>query len=226
MDTESTFREQLYRRPIGYLEARHAAQNLRRYFDLIKLVYSFLNIDEREEIVKKYPQFKDYNTPNGSRLLRTELNRLSIRVYWALLRVNAPLAFTVEHTGTRYDVEKRKTINTKRKAQVNLILDQFEPDYHKKIDVLDAYEMLVNVMERAIPLYRSIQKNYWKNWVNPIWILATILRIPISLLEYMGIDTRNQQTNKFVYWLIQLIVLIALGLLCVRLRLSTNVLSM
>jgi hypothetical protein len=212
--------EEPYRRPMGYFEARASAQNLRRYFDLVKIFYRLTDNGEQEEILKKYPQFKGDHTLNDNRLIRIELNRLSVRVYWALLRVRAPLEYTVEHTETEYDTEKHKNIKTKRQVHVNIILDQFQPSFHKDINILEAYEILVNVMEQAVPVYESIQKSYWKNLINPLWVIAMILRIPISLLEHMGINTSSHETNKFIYWLMQSIVLIVLIFLCARLGIS------
>lgn len=204
---------------MGYFEARAAAQNLKRYFDLVKVFYRFIEPNERDVILKEYPQFAGDGTVNDNRSIKVELNRLSVRVYWALRRIDAPLDYTIEHTGTEYDIEKHKNVKTRRNAHVNIILDQFQPNFHKNINLFDAYEMLVNVMEKAIPLYESIRKSFWKRWINPIWLLAAVLRIPVSVLEYMGIDTSTHQTNKFVYWLIQSIMLIALALLCFRLGL-------
>lgn len=206
---------------MGYFEARTSTQNLKRYFDLIKIFYYFADNSEREEILKKYPQFVGDRTPGDNRSIRTELNRLSVRVYWALLRLHSPLDYTIEHTDTEYDIEKHKNIKTKRRVRVNIILDQFQPNFHKDISPSEAYEILVNIMEQAIPIYESIQKSFWRNLINPVWIVAMILRVPISLLEYMGIDTNNHETNKLVYWLIQSIVLIALAFLCLKLGLST-----
>lgn len=207
---------------MGYIEARYAAQNLKRYYDLIRIYYHLTDVSEREELLKKFPQYSQSHTQGGRRLLKIELNRLSVRVYWALLRLHAPLDYTIEHTDTEYDIEKHKHVKAKRQAHVNIILDQFQPNFHKDISVLEAYEILVNVMEQAIPVYESIQKSYWRNLINPVWVMAMILRIPISLIEHMGVDTSTRETNRFIYWLIHAIVIIALAFLCLKLGLSTS----
>lgn len=217
MSKEMTPQELPYRKPVAFFEAKNVITVLSRYYDLIRLYSDFSDPQEKKEVFKHYPEFK---TINNKTLIKLELNRLSLAAYRALERINAPLEWTFEREDIEFDYNKGKDVSKVKRTSINLVLDQFMPHYNANANHYDAYRGLTSILEQTIPYYEKTARNYWKRWVNPIWWISVILRIPITLIEYMGVDTSTHKINQFIYWLIQALVLVLLSFLCLKIGLS------
>jgi len=213
---------QPYRRPIGYFEARAALERIDRYFELIK-IDNFTTIhdeNERKRLQKKYPElFEEKGFPVKYDKARKEISKLTASVYRTLDRINAPINWRSEKDDIEYDIEKHKNVKNKKIENYNVILDRNYPTFRSKKGFHDA-EVTYPMLEESRAVYDDLVKNFWKKWINPLWWIARILRLPISLLEHMGVDTETENVNKFVYWLLQALVLLILSFVSLKLGLD------
>jgi hypothetical protein len=208
---------QSYRRPIGYFEAKTALRKIDKYYELIK-IDNFTTLhdqDERKKLQKQYPElFEENGIGVNYQATRKEISKLTVNVYHALVRINAPINWRNEKEDLEYDFEKQKKVE-----KYNVILDRNYPIFRNKKGFGDI-EVTYPMLEESRAVYSGILKNYWKRLVNPLWWIASLLRLPISLLEYMGVNTETESVNKFVYWLLQLLVLIILSFISLKLGLN------
>lgn len=213
---------QPYRRPISYFEARTALEKIDKYFELIK-IDNFTTLhdqDERKRLQKKYSElFENNSTSVNYQNTRKEISKLTVSVHRALKRINAPINWRDEKEDIVYDIEKHKNVKNKKVENYNLILDRSYPVFRNKKGFHDT-EVTYPMLEESRAVYDDFTKNYWKKLINPLWWIASILRLPISLLEHMGVDTETENVNKFIYWLLQALVLIILSFLSIKLRLN------
>ena len=213
---------QPYRRPIGYFEARAASVRIDRYYELIKIdnFPTLHDEDERKRLQKKYPElFEKKGMHVKYDQTRKEISKLTASVYRTLDRINAPINWYSEKDDIEYDIEKHKNVKSKKVENYNVILDRNYPAFRSKKGFHDA-EVTYPMLEESRAVYDDIVKKFWKEWINPIWWIARILRLPISLLEYMGVDTETENVNKFVYWLLQALVLLILSFVSLKLGLD------
>lgn len=213
---------QPYRRPIGYFEAKTALLKIDKYFELIK-IDNFTTLhdqDERTRLQKKYPElFEKKGVSVKHQDTRKEISKLTASVHHALDRINAPINWRDEKEDIEYDIEKHKNVKNKKVENYNVILDRNYPVFRNKKGFHDA-EVTYPMLEESRAVYDDAVKNYWKKLTNPLWWIARILRLPISLLEYMGVDTETENVNKFVYWLLQALVLLILSFISLKLGLD------
>lgn len=213
---------QPYRRPIGYFEAKTALAKIDKYFELIKIdnFTSLRDQDERKRLHKKYPELFDKKGISVNyQYTRKEISKLTASVHRALDRINAPINWRDEKEDIEYDIEKDKNVKNKKVENYNVILDRNYPVFRSKKGLHDA-EVTYPMLEESRAVYDDAVKNYWKKLINPLWWIAIILRLPISLLEYMGVDTETENVNKFIYWLLQALVLLILSFISLKLGLN------
>jgi len=213
---------QSYRRPIGYFEAKTALRMIDKYYELIK-IDNFTTLHdqyERNKLQEKYPELFDENGVGvNNQAARKEISKLTASVYHALKRINAPIYWRSEKENLEYDFEKQKKVMKKKVEKYNVILDRNYPIFRSKKGFGDI-EVTYPMLEESRAVYSDVVNNYWKRLVNPLWWIASMLRLPISLLEYMGVNTETESVNKFVYWLLQLLVLIILSFISLKLGLN------
>jgi hypothetical protein len=222
---KSVPQEQPYRRPLGFFEALLASRRLREYYDLIMLEnFSYLHdMDERARLEKDYPQyFKKGGSSPEHHKLRKEISRLTVVVHKSLRRINAPTDWREDSEELEYDYEKHKNVKNRTTEEFDVILDRQYPVYKNKKGFKDT-ETTYPMLEQSIAVYDSVWKNYWMKIINPLWLIGFILRLPISLMEHMGMNTGSVNINKFVYWLIQVIVLLIISFLALKLGIPVNI---
>lgn len=221
----SKLQEQHYRRPIGFLEALFASRRIQKYQDLIMIenITFIHDQDDRDRLQKSYADLFEEGkpVPNYERL-RKEINKLTVSVYHNLRRINAPTRWREDTEELEYDIEKHRNVKNKKTENYDVILDrQYQVFRGKKgfKDTDSTYPML----EQSKAVYDQVWKSYWLRIINPLWWIAFVLRLPISLLEYMGVNTETADINKFVYWLIEAIVLLILGFVALKLGIKANI---
>lgn len=73
------------------------------------------------------------------------------------------------------------------------------------------FDLVLDTLDRTIGVFREIRFRRITDF--PIWLIAFILRIPITIIEYMGFDTKSNVVEKVLSFVIQAIWLIALGII-------------
>jgi len=199
-----------------------ALRKIDKYYELIK-IDNFTTLhdqDERKKLQEEYPElFDEKGIGVNYQATRKEISKLTASVYHALERINAPINWRNEKEDLEYDFEKQKKVMKKKVEKYNVILDRNYPVFRNKKGFGDT-EVTYPMLEESRAVYNDVIKNYWKRLVNPLWLIASLLRLPISLLEYMGVNTETESVNKFVYWLLQLLVLIILSFISLKLGLN------
>jgi len=218
--------ETSYRRPIGFFEAKFAAKTLRRYLDMIRLdnFVHFHDEEERRALRKGYPQYFQSKKPKMPIYPKVskEISKLTVIALYVLQRIDAPTDWSSESEEVEFDFNKGKNVQKSKREDYNLIADRQIPVISNKKGFNDS-DTTYPILEQSIAYYEHITRNYWKKWINPLWWLAFVLRLPISLLEYMGLDTRTENLNRFIYWFFQALVAAILSLVLVKLGVSLNI---
>lgn len=222
---KSSPKEQHYRRPIGFLEALNASRRIQKYHDLIMIEnFSYIHDeDERNRLRKDYAHLFESDKPQPKyEKLRKEINKLTVQVYWSLRRINAPTRWREDTEELEYDLDKHRNTKNKKTENFDVILDRQYPVYRNKKGFKDA-ETTYPILEQSKSVFDSIWKKYWMRLVNPLWWIAFVLRLPISLIEYMGVDTETTNVNKFIYWFVQAIVLLVLSFIALKLGINAQI---
>ena len=77
------------------------------------------------------------------------------------------------------------------------------------------FDMTIDVLDQVIGYYKEVRYRRLINLLNPLRIVASILRIPISVLEYMGFDARGTAANTVLSIIIRFIWILFLAILVV-----------
>lgn len=120
-------------------------------------------------------------------------------------------------------------------AQVSTIVSSLKMDYNdpqklkeKEYDLLVHYKLLMaedrptaryfeltmDLIDQIIGYFKELRFRKLINLLNPLYLIAIILRIPITILEYMGFNTRSVIAEKvinFIWIFILAIILVLLG---------------
>jgi hypothetical protein len=184
-----------YIKPIGFFESQRALRSLEKYLDLVRHFFNFgegiMQAKQLETLIPNFQKEESYF------LLRNEILSCSNDVYIRMLRINfqTHLAYQkVEY------LENGKTKIIKKEVDMfhNILkLQSITNLTHQQI-----YEQLTENLIMAIGFYKKIRSRSWKLWFNPIWIIAYFLRIPISIMEFMGVNVNSDKTNNFVVWIV------------------------
>jgi hypothetical protein len=213
-----------YRRPMGLLEAILGARILRYYKDLILMqcfVY-FGDKDERSRLAKKYDKFFTEGKINPNfKTVNKEVNKLTARLHFVLERINAPTEWSIKSQELEYDYDKKRNVETKTKEHFDVILDRQFPSFRKHMGFRDI-ELTIPMLEQAIGYYDLVWQRYWLKIINPLWWIAVVARLPISLMEHMGVNTATENINKFVYWLVQGLVILILSFIAFELGIQVD----
>jgi hypothetical protein len=214
--------EQRYRRPIGFFEAYAASKRIQRFHDLIR-IENFTYIQYEDERLRLQNQYKDLFEANNIQpkyeWIRKEINFLTAHVYFNLRRINAPTRWSANTHELEYDYDKNRSAKKKKTENFDVVLDRQFPVYRTKKGFNDA-DTTYPMLEQSQAVYDYIWKHYWFKIINPVWWLAFVLRLPISLMHFMGVDTETANMNRFTYWLVQAIVLIILSFIALKLGLK------
>ncbi len=206
-----------YKRPINYLEAATAIKDLKRYLDLVRHCFNYAtDINEAKplkELISNYDKKRQYQQ------LTTEIQKMAGVITHRFYRNGLSSKYNVSTEDPEYD-STGKIKNKREERFVELFLNFDTLVKAKYIHRQSLYEYTTGIIETVIGDYDRIRLEERKRWLNPVWIIAQVLRIPISIMEYMGINTNDKRTNNFVFWLVQALVLILLLLLLVKLGLS------
>ena len=178
--------------------------------------------DERNRLQKEYSSlFEDDKPQPKFEKLSREINKITVQVSWSLRRINAPTQWREDTEDLEYDFEKHRNTKNKKTEHFDVILDRQYPIYRNKKGFKDA-ETTYPMLEQSKAVFDSVWKNYWMRLINPLWWIAFILRLPISLIEYMGVNTETANVNKFIYWLVQALVLLILSFVALKLGIKID----
>lgn len=209
-----------YWRPIGYHEAKRALAKIEEYSDLVKLIMPTLSPEEKEKIQVKYPDYESLDRDSLVKI-RQRLTQMSMPMIIVFNRINLSPLYEHGWNEREYDPDKGRTNIIKKKIIKNLFLDLFG---NPPITNYRQFEFLMEHLEIAKGGYVHIMTMSKKRCLKPTWWIAQIIRIPISIIEYAGVDTQNEETNKMVYWVINVLMGMLLALLIVRLGLPLKTL--
>lgn len=82
-----------------------------------------------------------------------------------------------------------------RKVQYDLLADFtiFPDDYREQ-----RLEALMHRLEMAIGAYEEHQRNAIRDWFNPLFWIAAVIRIPVSILEFAGLISTEEENSAVV----------------------------
>lgn len=72
-----------------------------------------------------------------------------------------------------------------------------------------------DMLDRGIGMYDYWIENQWKKWVNPLYWIGEIIRLPFMLLDFAGFNSLKVESSIFgkIYKLIASIVGLAVGVI-------------
>ena len=97
-----------------------------------------------------------------------------------------------------------------RKVQYDLLADFmiFPENYHRQ-----RLEALMRRLEMAIGAYEERKQNAIRDWFNPLFWIAAVIRIPVSILEFAGLISAYEEHSaiiKLYGWAIRIALLFVL----------------
>jgi hypothetical protein len=100
-----------------------------------------------------------------------------------------------------------------RKVQYDLLADFtiFPENYHRQ-----RLEALMLRLEMAIGAYEERKRNAIRDWFNPLFWIAAVIRIPVSILEFAGLISAYEEHSAIVKlygWAVRIAFLFVLVLL-------------
>ncbi|HEY1085228.1 MAG TPA: hypothetical protein VGE34_00695 [Candidatus Saccharimonadales bacterium] len=204
-----------YQKPLGFIQSILASYRIRKFRDYVKLsAWAHIDSEERENLKKRYEKFFAKDKVK-IKLVQEEIDKIFIPVFHSLKLINAPLEWVTSKVDDVYDEEKEKYVKKNITRKYNIVVDMACLNLPRMTS--SKFAILDHILIQAEAQYARAWKRYLFLIFNPIWIIARILRIPIGVMERMGVDTRNRHINKLVYWFIQAIVLIALTVVAIQL---------
>ncbi len=75
------------------------------------------------------------------------------------------------------------------------------------------FDAIIDVIDQVIGYYKNLLFKSLVNLLNPLNIIAGILKIPISIIEYMGFKTNNKIIEMIlsilikIFWVLLLVIL-------------------
>ncbi|OGQ04710.1 MAG: hypothetical protein A2W61_05950 [Deltaproteobacteria bacterium RIFCSPLOWO2_01_44_7] len=65
--------------------------------------------------------------------------------------------------------------------------------FHNAFD----HQRVLDLLDRAIGRYDYIIENQWKKWINPLYWIGELIRIPFYLLRFAGFDATKVEMSIF-----------------------------
>jgi hypothetical protein len=222
LNAQKTDDSRPYRRPISFLEAVLASVKLNEYKDLIMLSdWNWVDQEDRERLKRQKPEFFNGDTVNSKKTLH-EINRMTVYVHHKLKRINAPLIWTHSKVEDAWDEETQSYLKKYTKNTVKLVIDK--PTIHRKFfSSRTGHDVFISTLEQAQAHYELLWKRYFLRVINPAWYVAVILRFPLSVMEYMGVDTGNRRVNTFVYWFVQALILLLILFIAYKIGIKPDI---
>lgn len=178
-------------------------RDIDKYLKLVKHYFNFAgDIIRLEPLETLIPS---YDPAHRLTDLRSELNKMSISIHICFVRSGIP---------TSYQLEDR---------EFDLFVDFFEVISRQEVRHQDHRDLVIEALERAQGHYEKIRTRRRWNLINPVYWIAMLLRIPIAILEFAGVNSDDERTNNLFYWVIQSLMAILLLLLILRLGLPPSV---
>jgi len=132
-----------------------------------------------------------------------------------LNKLVVPVARDMDMAGIRHDVAVSGGEMGKpdRKVQYDLLADFtiFPENYHHQ-----RLEALMRRLEMAIGAYEERKRNAIRDWFNPLFWIAAVIRIPVSILEFAGLISAYEEHSaiiKLYGWAIRIAFLFVLAFL-------------
>jgi len=123
-----------------------------------------------------------------------------------------PVAWDMDMAGIRHGmtVSGGEMGKPDRKVQYDLLADFmiFPENYHRQ-----RLEALMRRLEMAIGVYEERKRNAIRDWFNPLFWIAAVIRIPVSILEFAGLISAYEEHSaiiKLYGWAIRIAFLFVL----------------
>jgi len=78
------------------------------------------------------------------------------------------------------------------------------------------FNMTLDSLDQTIGYFKELRFRTFLGFFNPLKVIASILKMPISILEYMGFDIRGNIGEKLLTIIIQAIWIVFLTILSLR----------
>ncbi len=141
-----------------------------------------------------------------------------------LNKLVSPVARDMDMVGVRHGVTVSGggTGKPDRKVQYDLLADftTFPDDYRQ-----ERLEALTHRLEMAIGAYEERKRDAIRDWFNPLFWIAAVIRIPVSILEFAGLISTYEENSaiiKFYGWAVRIAFLSVLVFLAAFLAKKTS----
>lgn len=194
-----------YHRPLGYFEAKKSVNDLRRFKQLVQHYFHF-SVDVTDpdlpDLKKLIPGYVE--TRQHAQLVR-EINSMIPIIINRYRRASSPQIFSYE--------------KNHHKRKLDILQDFFqigEGDWQNR------WTIMIESLDRTIGYYRRVVDTFPKAMLNPAYVCAWVLNIPITILAMSGVNVENKKTASIFYWYLQVAMGIIVTLVIVRLGLSVS----
>jgi hypothetical protein len=195
--------------PPGYFATQAIINDLQRFQNLLRHHQRWATqIDFAPPIEQLIPDITD---TNQRWLIEREINRLIPIIKEHLKNANIGTAVTKVEEVEQYDFEKNIPRYIEKEDTWNLIDHYFDHRGQR------TFELQMQAIERAVGFYRKrLKKALWELF-SPVHWVATILRLPLRVLELSGLETSGKMVSEIYAWIIRIGILIILGMIAARL---------
>jgi len=200
--------------PSGYFASRRILYDLKSFRDLILHYIPFVGYEEQasrplEEILPGDVK----STSEKHRTLKQKINELIpiVRMHFTNAGIEREISVRLPEPGGK-----------KERREYDLISHFFELPHDPSATY---YEMLLSVIDRAIGFYEQIKRAVFRDLFNPIFWVACIFRIPLLIIQKMGMVSTKEaasQIFKIYIWMIRILVGFILIFIATKLGISIN----
>jgi hypothetical protein len=178
----------ILRRP-GYWQTRRILARIRRFRDLA------IDCDRWASLLVPPSQKPIGPTRKPITAVEQQLNKLVLSVARDMDMVGVRHGMTVSVGGVG---------KPDGKVQYDLLADFtiFPENYHQQ-----RLEVLMHRLEMVIGAYEERKQNAIRDWFNPLFWLAAVIRIPVSILEFAGLISTYEEHSaliKFYGWAVRI----------------------
>ena len=195
----------MIRRP-NYFRCRKILADLHKFQDLILHHQRWAGDLELARPLKELiPDLIDNG--HAHLLIRKEINKLIpiIRRYLDYAQIETKISVTDRGVFENKNVTKK----------YHILVNYFElPHSH------DSFESVINAVERGIGYYLARKDRAKIEFMNPLHWIAFILRAPILILEFAGVEAGNKIVSRLYAFSLQIFMLLILFFISTKLGLS------
>lgn len=205
--TENTWH---YRYPVGYLASKRAIAELDQYRSLVWHLYGYADdMIDNPELIPLEKLIKDYDRKHQRKQIKREIDKMVPIILRRFNYVGAPTRYKFSEHGIG--------------KSLDIVVDIYQDfDFCHQL----RYEVLVSTIHRVMGYYDYTERIVKRFWFNPLYLLARVINLPITIMVYAGVNVESQKSSSLHYWFLQVLMAILLALLIVKLGISVNLLKL